>query len=116
MKRYEKIKIIISAFLIALWMVFVFAFSAQDGEKSSHTSKGTVEKVVTDVAVKLKLSENKKQEIIDWANPFIRKIAHYIEYALGGVLIINFLLLLKTKENRAIFYSIIFRSILCNNR
>lgn len=108
MKNNKKIKIIISAVLIIIWMIAVFAFSSQDGEKSSNTSNGTVEKIVSIVLNKTKTSENKKQEIIYTINPLVRKIAHYLEYAIGGCLIINFVILLNVQKNKAIFRSIFF--------
>lgn len=108
MKNRENLKKLISAILIGVWMIFVFGFSSQDGDESSHTSRGTVEKVVSSVVNKTKAPEEKKQEMIELANPIVRKIAHYTEYIIGGILIINFITLFKVKENRAILYSVTF--------
>lgn len=107
MVKNDRLNKIISAIFIIVWMIFVFVFSSQDGDESSHTSRGTVDKIVSSVVSRTKVPESKKQEIIDWANPIVRKVAHYTEYAIGGILIINFITLFKIGENRAIIYSVV---------
>lgn len=69
------IKRIVLLVLIIIWAVFVFGFSSQTGEESSGLS--------TKIANLFFDSE----EMIKIAEPIIRKLAHFSEYALGGTLI-----------------------------
>ena len=69
------IKRIILLVLIILWAVFVFGFSSQTGNESSGLSRKIAELFF------------KTEEALAIAEPIIRKLAHFSEYALGGLLI-----------------------------
>ena len=69
------IKRIILLVLIILWAVFVFGFSSQTGNESSGLSRKIAELFF------------KTEETLAIAEPIIRKLAHFSEYALGGLLI-----------------------------
>ncbi len=77
------VKRIIVAILIVIWAVFVFNLSSQNGNDSSGLSRMIVELFTKDEA------------IINVVEPYVRKVAHLSEYALGGML---FLVLLNTYE------------------
>ena len=64
------IKRIILLVLIILWAVFVFGFSSQTGNESSGLSRKIAELFF------------KTEEALAIAEPIIRKLAHFSEYAL----------------------------------
>ncbi len=78
-----KFKRLVLIILIIAWAVLVFMFSGQDGDESSSLSRTIV------------VFFTQNEEIINLAEPYIRKLAHFSEYGLGGCL---FLLLFKTYE------------------
>ena len=69
------IKRIVLLVLIILWAVFVFGFSSQTGDESSGLSRKIAELFFH------------TEESLAIAEPIIRKLAHFSEYALGGMLI-----------------------------
>lgn len=68
------IKRIVLLVLIIIWAVFVFNFSNQTGEESSGLSRKVAELFFH------------TEEALAIAEPIIRKLAHFAEYALGGFL------------------------------
>ena len=67
---------IILIILIILWMNLVFGFSGQDGEQSSGIS----------YKISMILTGN-NEEISIIIEPYVRKVAHFAEYAVGAILI-----------------------------
>lgn len=84
MKKIIIIRIIL-IILILLWMYIVFGFSSQNGEESSGIS----------FKISMLLTKN-NEEIANNIEPYVRKIAHFSEYAVGGILI--FLLFLTFEK------------------
>ena len=78
-----KIKRIILFLLICIWAVIVFNFSSQNEDESSGLSRKIVELFI------------KSEELVSKVEPYVRKIAHFSEYAVGGML---FTLLFNTYE------------------
>ena len=76
---------IILIILILLWMYIVFGFSGQNGEESSGIS----------FKISMLLTKN-NEELARTIEPYVRKIAHFSEYAVGGILI--FLLLMTFQK------------------
>ena len=72
---------IVVIILIIMWMYSVFSFSNQDGYSS------------TSLSMRISSLFSKDPEKIFYIDQYIRKLAHFSEYGLGGVL---FLSLLKT--------------------
>ena len=107
MKRNETIKHVIYLILIVIWMVGVYKFSAENGQKSSGTSTGITIKIVNIITGYKQITEEEKLELVQIIHPIIRKIAHYILYMAGGILIINYLDILKFDQKKKIIYSII---------
>ena len=62
---------------IIIWAVFVFYMSNQQGSDSSGLSK------------KITAIFFKTEELIEIVEPVIRKLAHFSEYAVGGILFIS---------------------------
>ncbi len=83
-----KYKRLIFGMLVIIWMMVIFNFSAQNAEKSSAASTAVTEKVVK-VVVKdyEQMPKSKQEKLFDKFQFFVRKTAHFSEYALLGILI-----------------------------
>lgn len=99
------IKKTISIILVCIWMSVVFLFSNQQGEGSGNTSRKVAEIVVNIIDVQNKYSDLKKEELVKTIEPFIRKLAHYTIYAIGGIVIINCISQFCAKEKMQIAIS-----------
>lgn len=91
--------------LVVIWMGTVFYFSHQQGTGSGNTSKMVATKIVEIMDINNNLSQEQKDENISKAEPFIRKLAHYSIYLLGGILIMNAIYHTIEQQNRAIVVS-----------
>ena len=65
---------IILIILILIWVFLVYGFSNQSGTESSGISRKVAEFLFD------------SEEIINKAEPIIRKLAHFSEYSIGGIL------------------------------
>ncbi len=92
MKKKTILRTIILLFII-LWMLTVFGFSNQNGEQSSNLSREIASKIV------------KTEEQIDIVEPYIRKLAHLSEYALGGMLFLAMALTFQISDKKRLLYS-----------
>ena len=92
----NKVKIlrVILIILIILWTCLIFLFSSQDGGESSGFSRKFVEFFIKD------------PEIVDLVEPYVRKLAHFSEYGLGGVLFISLFSTYDWSDRRKIITSI----------
>ena len=83
-------KKIISWSLFILWLFVIFFFSSQNGTSSSNLSNSVLNSFVSILPVKIDIS------IFSFS---IRKLAHFTEYLILGILTLN-LLNLETKLNK----------------
>ena len=104
-------KKIITIVLILIWMVTVFIFSNQPSEESDNLSEGFKTKML-----KILNLYPDNQEQVDKIDYAIRKIAHYIEYTIGGILIYTHINLYNIKIGNKIAISQGIRFFLCNIR
>ena len=107
MKSTKKDLRIIKLLFVIIWMIIVFLFSNQSGEKSTGTSMGFTNKIITIFVSKTNLKSEEKIELIKRLEPIARKMAHYTLYTLGGILIINFINTYDINKKRKIKISII---------
>ncbi len=89
-----KLKRLILLILIIIWAILIFGLSSQNGTESSGLSRKVVELFT------------KNEETIDIVEPYVRKIAHFSEYGLGGILFTLLLDTYKWKDRKIIFISI----------
>lgn len=82
MKKTKIIRIVLFLLIVA-WAVLVFSLSSQTGEESSGISRKIAELITKD------------EKLLEVVERYVRKFAHFSEYALGGAL---FLLLFNTYE------------------
>ena len=84
-----KLKLVryISLLLLVLWMCVIFGFSSQNAENSAETSHGVIVKIVEYVYPDYdKLTQTEKKEVIDKFVFPVRKLAHFSEFFLLGIL------------------------------
>lgn len=85
------------ALLLVVWMGVIFMFSSQNGEESSGISNGILLTLMNVVPM-----ENLSIETLSF---FIRKAAHFTEYAILGLLVdINS----ENKDKKHLLWSVLF--------
>lgn len=92
MRKKTILRIIILIFIV-LWMILVFRLSNQNGETSSSLSK------------KIASFFTKDDEKISIIEPYIRKIAHLSEYAIGGFLFLSLFMTYNFSDKKRILLS-----------
>ena len=111
------VKRIIAFSALVIWMGVIFFLSSQNGEDSQKTSGGLVQGVVDMVVEDFdSLPENEKEDIFSKFSFSIRTVAHFVEFAILGIL--SFLAALtlsfsEETEKRKIFWRIIFCVAFC---
>ena len=85
---------IILAILIIIWAVVVFYFSNQESDDSSEFSFKFTSLFI------------KNEELTEIIEPYFRKIAHFIEYMIGGSLFTLLFITYDLKDEKVIFNSI----------
>lgn len=99
-------KILWTVFLIT-WMIIIFIFSNQNGEKSQKTSDRLIKNVVNIVyQIKDKeLNKEKEEQLIENTSLIVRKMAHFTVYFILGI--ISYFTLKSYQVQNIIFYSIL---------
>ena len=82
-----KSKKIIYAILLVLWMITTFWFSAQPSDESSGTSGNTIRAIINLIPSIREMDETEREKIVETLQPYARKIAHFISYTIGGILL-----------------------------
>lgn len=88
----------ISIILVILWMIFIFIMSSFDATSSSNQSNFIVDIITSIINIK----------DIGLLSLIIRKLAHFIEYFILGILVINFITRYDKKIIIAILLCIIY--------
>lgn len=83
----------ISLLLVILWMIFIFVMSSFDATSSSNQSNFIVDIITSIINIK-------DTELLSF---IIRKLAHFTEYFILGILVIN----LITKYDKKIIIAIL---------
>lgn len=103
----ELLKKILYLALVLIWMLMVFMFSNQNGEKSQGTSRKISVIVAKIFTHNQEINEDEKEARIEKVDYAIRKIAHYSIYTLGGMLIYNYIRTFNIKKTKVILISIL---------
>ncbi len=90
-------KKVISWALLIIWMIVIFFFSHQPSIKSSGVSNKVLEIIDTIIPFSLNY---------EWSSFVIRKLAHFTEYAILGILMIRLVNVYLKKEKNAIYFAI----------
>lgn len=96
-------RIIISWFLVILWMLVIFSFSHMNGDNSNSKSKGTINKILETTnkvgITNIDITEGKEAEAVDKLNGPLRKLMHMGVYFILALLVINALRVSNVKFN-----------------
>jgi VanZ family protein len=70
-------------------MIIIYHFSSQGAEKSTEVSMGVTETAIAQVAqvAAPQLTEAEQTEVVISLEPYVRKLAHFTEYAILGMLL-----------------------------
>ncbi len=92
---------------LIIWMIVIFIFSNQNGEKSQKTSDGLIKNVVNIVyqISNRELTKEKEEQIIENTSLIIRKMAHFTVYFILGI--ISYFTLKNYQVQNIVFYSIL---------
>lgn len=105
MKKFDKKTLmkILNIILIVIWMITVFVFSGQQGAESGNTSRK-----VTVAIIKIVTGKNLAIDdpFVEGVQLFVRKMAHFTVYAIGGFLIMNYAYTINKTTKEKILYSI----------
>ena len=79
--------------LLVIWMIVIFLLSGQDSNKSQGLSDGLILKSVDVVSsiTKMEITPERKEEIVDNTSSIVRTMAHFTEYLILGILVVNVL-------------------------
>lgn len=108
--KLKKHKKVINIILLLIWMFIIFLFSSQNGSNSTSTSNKVV---LTMINVTATVTGNTytdleiKNMVID-KTTLVRKSAHFIEYLILGVFIINVLKDYAKINKRMILFALLF--------
>ena len=91
---------IVLLILVILWMGFIFYMSNNSGDDSGSNSKNIIMFIVDKYdkitnASKERIEYHKSEEFIKEANYYFRKVCHFSEYFIFGILLFSFLIVLN---------------------
>ena len=96
---------ILKIILILIWMITIFVFSGQKGSESGDTSRKFTIAIIRILTGKTLAIDD---PFIEGVQLFIRKMAHFTIYAIGGFLIMNYADTTDKTKKQKILYSIGF--------
>ncbi|HHW71310.1 MAG TPA: VanZ family protein, partial [Clostridiales bacterium] len=85
----DKYATILYWILVVIWMIVIFYFSSQPGGVSNSFSKNITELIVNFIANIINIPIDIAQQYLYSLNHIIRKIAHFTEYLILALLVIN---------------------------
>lgn len=103
----EKSKKIIYLILLITWMIAVFIFSNENGSQSQETSRNVTKVIVQILTYNQEITEAEEIILIENTDYIIRKLAHFSIYALGGILIYNYINTYDLNAKRKIIISLL---------
>ena len=107
MKKIDKktqIKIL-KIILIIAWMIAIFIFSGQQGTESGNTSRKFTVAIIQIITGKSLALDD---PFVEGIQLFIRKMAHFTIYAIGGFLIMNYAYSTSQTRKKQICCSLFF--------
>ncbi len=109
-QKLKSNKKLFSFLLVLIWMIVIFNFSNQNGTKSTNTSDivtSMVVNVTTNATNKEYTREEVKKKVED-STFYIRKTAHFTEYLILGILVLNLLSNYGKINKRMLLLALIF--------
>ena len=106
MKKVNLIRVIL-IILLVLTFIKIFDFSSQNSEKSSNLSRTITEKVTSKIKFIQNLDTDKKEKVLHRAEIVVRKLAHFSEYTLVGILLMALMSTYEIKNKLRVLVSFI---------
>lgn len=100
---------IIDIILVLIWMCVVFWFSSQVGDTSKSQSGNTIRRIIT--FFNKNITAENLEMIVEALQPFVRKLAHFSIYTLGGMLIYNLINKYNLNKKVKIIYTIVIGAL-----
>ena len=97
-------KKIIYPILLISWMIIIFCFSNQNGVKSQGLSDNIINRVI-DIS-NSNMTKGDRKKIVSNVSFMVRKLAHFTEYLILGILI--YLVLSVYGVSKILLFSILF--------
>lgn len=99
------IKNIAACFLVIAWMIVIFMLSNSDGVTSSATSGHLTDKIMEILSITVE--DVNYESIRSDISSIVRKTAHFTEYFILGLLLMNMMFVIGIKSNRIILSVIV---------
>lgn len=93
---------VIFLILVLFWMGVIFKFSSANGEKSTGTSRSSLEKIIT--LFNKNIDKERLDEIVIKYDVVLRKCTHFSGYLVGGVLLYFMYFYLNKLINNGLVY------------
>lgn len=93
---------VIFLILVLFWMGVIFKFSSANGEKSTGTSRSSLEKIIT--LFNKNIDKERLDEIVIKYDVVLRKFTHFSGYLVGGVLLYFMYFYLNKLINNGLVY------------
>ena len=93
-------------FLLILWLGVIFSFSNANGEVSGGMSEKLIKNVVSTFS-KIDKESDSMQKIVKRYSFVVRKSAHFVEYFILGIIVVNFFVSFNINK-RVLIYSSVF--------
>ena len=100
------IRKILSIVLVLVWMGLIFYMSCANGEQSGSLSRKIIV-VATELLTDVKDGTDEMDRIVDRYQLFVRKGAHFVEYAILAFLVMNMLFIFEVKSKTLLISAII---------
>lgn len=100
--NFKKIVLLI---LIAIWMTIIFIFSNQPSKTSGEISGNLSRKILSTTGILEKINIDNREKVVITTEKVIRKIAHYLIYLLGGILLMSYANIYNIANNKKMFYA-----------
>ena len=94
--------------LLILWLVVIFMFSSDHADESSKKSDGIANYIVSTIENITGHKFKSFNKVLDTCIVLVRKSAHFLEYMVLGILVINVIKDIKILEIKYIVMAIIF--------
>ena len=93
---------VIFLILVVFWMGVIFKFSSANGEKSTGTSRSSLEKIIT--LFNKNIDKDKLEGLVIKYDVVLRKFTHFSGYLVGGVLLYFMYFYLNKLINNGLVY------------
>lgn len=100
------IRKIASVLLLVIWLGVIFSFSNADGETSSGMSERLI-KFITVTITDTEPNSEEMEKIVEKYSFPVRKLAHFTEYFIFGLIVVNLLASFKIRKKMLLYVIVI---------